>query len=253
MDRDKGLRLAHETAEKALEIDLNDAEAHVRMGQALSRARDYDGMTAAYQRAYELDPHNPLVLGVLAQQAGRRGQIDEVVRLFDEAADLDPLGAIWPGNKGNWLARMRRVDEAEVPTKRMFELNGNLESYRDTMVDIHIIRGEYKEAFAMLEQMPDYGPNILRASVAYYGIGDVEKSDELIAQMKAEGHPLALFGVASAHAARGENDLAFEWLEKVEGVQPWNLVYSHYSRALVDDPRWKPWVDSLDWPWDYEY
>jgi TolB-like protein len=253
MDREEGLSKARAAAEKALEIDPDYAEAHIRMGQALARASDVGGMLAEYQKAFEINPNNPLVLGVLALQAGREGRIDDLVSLLDRAAAFDPLGAIWPGNKGYWLARMRRVDEAEVAIERRFELNGNLEDYRDTMVDVHIIRGEYKEAFAMLEQMPNFGPNILRASVAYYGIGDVEKSDELIARMKAEGHGLALFGVASAHAARGENDLAFEWLEKVEGVSPWNLVYSHYIRELVNDPRWKPWVDSLDWPWDYEY
>jgi serine/threonine-protein kinase len=223
------------------------------MGQALARARDTDGMLAEYQRAFEIDPNNPLVLGVLAQVAGRQGRIDDVVDLYDRAASLDPLGSIWPGNKGDWLARMRRVDEAEAPIERSFELNSHVENYRDTIIDVYIIRGEYERAQQMLDQMPKFGPNILRQSIISFGLGDVEKSDELIEQMKAEGHNFALFGVASAYAERGENDLAFEWLEKVEGVSPWNLVYSHYSRALVDDPRWKPWVDSLDWPWDYEY
>jgi adenylate cyclase len=253
IDPDEGMSMARDAAETALGIDPNYSEAHIRMGQALARAKDRGGMLAEYQKAFEIDPNNPLVLGVLANVAGRQGRIEDVVSLYDRAASLDPLGSIWPGNKGSWLSRMRRVDEADVAINRGFELNADLENYRDSIVDVYIIRGEYEKAFKMLEEMPTVGPNILRASIAHYGVGNIEKSDELMAQMKAEGHPLAIFGVASAYAARGENDLAFEWLEKVEGVSPWNLVYSHYIRQLVDDPRWKPWVDSLDWPWEYEY
>lgn len=32
-----------------------------------------------------------------------------------------------------------------------------------------------------------------------------------------------------------------------------SLTYNTYLRFMVDDPRWKPWVDSLNWPWEYEY
>jgi hypothetical protein len=53
---------------------------------------------------------------------------------------------------------------------------------------------------------------------------------------------------------RGNNDLAFDYLEQIsDEIFPPLMVYNAYTRALVDDPRWKPWVDSLVWFWDYEY
>ena len=66
--------------------------------------------------------------------------------------------------------------------------------------------------------------------------------------------PEATLGLAQAYAMRGENDLAFDYLAQIgDDMFPPLQVYDAYTRALVDDPRWKPWVDSLDWPWDYEY
>ena len=41
-------------------------------------------------------------------------------------------------------------------------------------------------------------------------------------------------------------------LAKVQGIRPQSMVYDGYIRQLKDDPRWKPWVDSLDWSWEYE-
>jgi hypothetical protein len=61
-------------------------------------------------------------------------------------------------------------------------------------------------------------------------------------------------GVAQIYAIRGDHDQAFEWLAKVDStISPWTMAYDAYLRFMVDDPRWEPWMDSLDWPWKYEY
>ena len=194
------------------------------------------------------------MLGVLAVQAGRQGRVDEVVEYSDRAAALDPLGAIWPGNKAGWLIRFRRADEAEVALRKAYELNGRTRSLHEGMADIHNIRGEYDAALEALSHVPNEEFNLTRRAIALYGAGQVEEADGMLAMFEQVGIPEAIFGIAQAHAMRGNNDLAFETLEKVSGdLSPVNLVYDAYARALTDDPRWKPWVDSLDWPWDYEY
>jgi len=69
MDREEGLALARAAAEKSLQLDPYLSDAHVRMGQAYSRAQDKDAMRAEYQIALELDPNNPLAIGVTAMDA----------------------------------------------------------------------------------------------------------------------------------------------------------------------------------------
>jgi TolB-like protein/Flp pilus assembly protein TadD len=254
IDRQEGLKLSREAVEKALELDPGDAEAHVRLGQAYGRAGDFRGMMAQFRKALEFAPNNPLTLGAAAQQAGRHGRLDRVVELYDAAAAVDPLGAIWPGNKATWLIRFRRAEEAQQALDRSFELNGNRSSYQNGMVEVLILRGEFAAALEILEDLPPDGPNLTRRAIALDGVGRHEESEALLAEIKADEHPFAPMGVAQVYAVRGENDLAFEWLEKAAPhVEPWNLVYDQYTRYLVEDPRWKGFVDSLDWPWEYQY
>ena len=253
MDREEGLRLAREAVEQALVLDPDNAEARVRLGQALGREGDRLAMLEQFEKAFAAEPNNPLTLGIMAQHAGRQGNIDEVVRLYDAAAAVDPLGSIWPGNKAVQLIQHHRFDEAVEALNRATELNNNIRRFNEVMIEIHLLRGEYDAALEKLAEFPLQGPYLTKASIAYFGVGDIKKSDELLAQIIADPHPFSVLGAATVYAARGENDLAFETLESIEGIPPWNIVYDAYTRLLMDDPRWKPWVDSLDWPWEYEY
>lgn len=244
---------AREAVEKALFIDPSFAEAHVRLGQALAREKDYEGMKREYAKAYEAEPNNPLVLGVLASQAGREGKIGRLLTLYDRAEQLDPMGAIYSNNKAHWLLRMRRIDEAEEEARKSYSLSGNQEVMDDFLVEFHLLRGEYEAALTILERLPPGGQNFMRAVVANHGAGNTEIADQILAQIKTMEGPLPAFGVAMIYAERGDNDQAFEWLAKLEGIPAWNIVYDPYIRLLNDDPRWKPYVDSLDWPFEYEY
>jgi tetratricopeptide (TPR) repeat protein len=253
IERTEGLLKAREAVERALELAPEFGEAHVRLGQALSRDNDLQGMLSSYQRAFELDPNNPLVLGVLAQQAGREGRIDQVVELYDHAASLDPLGSIWPGNKASWLIRFRRADEAEQATQRLFELNNDRRTYLEGMADIHNIRGEYEAALEALSEVPAAEYNLVRQAVALYGVGRIEESNQILEDLKTVPIKEAKMAVGLIYAARGDAALAYEWLNQAREIMPWNIVYDAYTRTLTDDPGWKTFVDSFDWPWDYEY
>lgn len=255
LERESGLARANAAVRKALELDPQNAEAYVRLGQVMTwDPATRDEYYKQYEKAYELDPNNPLVLGSLAVQAGRQGRIDKVVELSDRAAALDPLGSIWPGNKATWLVNFRRVDEAEAALRKAHELSGRVRRLREVMADIHNVRGEFEEALESLSQVPNEEFNLTRRAIALYGAGQIEASDEMLAMFEQIGIPEAIFGLAQAHAMRGNNDLAFEYLEQVsDKLPPYALAYDAYARALTEDPRWKPWVDSLDWPWEYEY
>jgi TolB-like protein/Tfp pilus assembly protein PilF len=253
MDRAEGYRLAREAVDKALELDPDSAEARVRLGQALSREDDMDGMLEQFRLAFEAEPNNPLTLGIMASQAGREGKIDRLVELYDRAAAIDPLASIWPNNKAASLIHFRRADEAEEAAERAFELNGDLDAFRGGMADIHIIRGDYDAALELLEELPQKEYNLTRRAIALYGVGRVEESDRILEEIRGVQVPEARMAVAMIYANRGDNDLAFEWLGRVGGIAPWLMVYDAHLRRLADDPRWRPWVDSLDWPWEYAY
>ena len=250
MDWEEGLALARAAAEKSLQLDPYLSDAHVRMGQAYSRAQDKDAMRAEYQIALELDPNNPLAIGVTAMDASRRGRFDEAIDLYRKAESHDPLGAIWPGNMAETLIRAGRYDDAERAARRSFELNGNIQAYRNTLVDIHILRKEYTEA---LELLPSITPELKKLGVetiAYHGLGRTEEADTALSQLINWDPeiPYYEFSMALVHAQRGENDKAFERLNQIDDVALNNIQYGPLFKVLHDDPRWQPYIDSLTSP-----
>ncbi len=253
--REEGLRRAREAVEKALELDPESAEARVRLGQVLSWYPEHKSdFFRQFETAYQLDPNNPLVLGVIARQAGREGRIDDLVDFYDKAAALDPMSAIWPLNKGAALVLFRRADEAEPAIRLAYELNGNSRVFNENMADIHNIRGEYDKALEALASLQIEEFNLTRKAIALYGAGQVEEANAMLVSFEQIGIPEARLGIAQAYAMRGDNDRAFELLESIKNDIPADdIVYDSYTRILVDDPRWKPFVDSLKWHWDYEY
>lgn len=254
IDRQEGLRLAREAVEQALVLDPDSVEAQVRLGQALAREGNWAGALEQYEKAYDADPNLPLTLGIMAQQAGRQGRIDELVRLYDAAATVDPLGAIWKYNKGVSLIGFHRLDEARDALDSGLELQTNIRQHREQLIDIHNIRGEFTEALDLLAQVPEEEFNLARKAVALYGADRKDESEQLLDMIKSVPIPQARMGVAQIYAIRGDHDQAFEWLAKVDStISPWTMAYDAYLRFMVDDPRWEPWMDSLDWPWKYEY
>jgi adenylate cyclase len=251
IDRETGLARAYEAAVKALALDPSLADAHVRMGQALGRKRDYPGQMTEYERAYELDPNNPLVLGVMGGLLRRRERLDEAIELSERAESVDPLGAIWPTIKGQYLLSAGRFDEAEVAIDRAFELNSNTEVYRTKMAELSILRGEYAKALELLNTLPETGPNLVRIAVAYHGVGRHEESDNALVQIQAlGGGPYLEYGLAAVYARRGENDKAFEQLEKIpDGIMfRATILYEPFFLVLHDDPRWQPYINTLEPP-----
>ena len=110
------------------------------------------------------------------------------------------------------------------------------------------MRGEYDKALELLIRLPENGPNLVSIAVAYHGVGRHEESDDAFARAQDIGGPYLDFGMATVYARRGENDKAFESLGKVSNVSRTAILYETFFFDLHDDPRWQPYIDSLEPP-----
>ena len=245
MDRDEGRRLAMEAAEKAIELDPNSAEAHVRMGQALARADDRDGMWTAYNRALELDPNSPLALGVAARWLQVIGEYETAIEYISRAEEIDPLGAIWPGNKGTILMNSGDLDGAEKSIERAYELNGNLKTYSAYMADIALYRHDFEAMYEHLQNVEIVRQYVARMAIAQYRTGRIEEAQEL-EQLILDTHgPFVPIGMSMIYAWRDDPDTAFEWLYKDTLMSHHDLTATPFYSELYDDPRWEPLVESF--------
>ena len=245
---EEGQRLAREAANRALALDPNLADAHVRLGQALARADDFEGMRAAYERAYELEPANPLVLGVMARLYGHLGRFEEGIAFLERAEAVDPLGAIWPANKVKLLLPLDRFDEAIRAADKAFAMNGNAEPYYGLLAEIYLASEQWQKALDTLERLPDSSEFLPMRAVAYFRTGRLAESESIMDRIREEAAPLMSAQLAIAHANMGNHDEAFEWLRRITQIAPTTIAYHTAFKPLHDDPRWQAFVATLDLP-----
>jgi adenylate cyclase len=246
--REAGLAQAYEAAEKALALDPDLSDAHVRMGQAKLRAGDWSGGAAEFDRALELDPRSPLALGVSAILLKARGRQDESIDLYKKAAAIDPLSAIWPGNMAETMLDAGRLDEAEAAARQSFDLNADTDKYNLFLGKLYIVRGRNEAALEKFLSVPESAHSLLGLAIAYHKTGQFDEANAALEQLKKESREdLAIYYLGMLYSEWGEYDQAFEWLEKFP-YNVWNVAFDPYFRNLHDDPRWRPALAKMKSP-----
>ena len=105
---------AAEAARRALALDPTLTEARLRLSRSLAWAGDRAGANAELQRAWRLDPNNPLGLAFAADIAQTQLQPKLAVELWRRALNRDPLSAAISGNLAGALAADGQYDAAEA-------------------------------------------------------------------------------------------------------------------------------------------
>lgn len=144
--------------------DVPDAEAerHVRLGQLLVEARDFDGAAAAYRRAQARYPEGAvpwallLFEGSALEQGGRwdeaRGVLERAARLApDEAVVLNYLGYAQ-------ISRRQNLPEALELLKRASALKPDDASITDSLGWAHFVTGDAEAAVPVLERAAAAAP-----------------------------------------------------------------------------------------------
>jgi len=254
---DVGLQKLREAALKALALDPDLAEAHMRAASSYFFAGDNDAATFHYYKAMALAPNDPLVLGATGSIAASEGRLDEAIELFQRAAAIDPLSAVSRENLGHYLYYAGRFDEAETELSRARELGLDAASAGISL--IHILRQDFGGALALISELSPGADRDQRLALAYHGLGRRADADaalaRLIAGVGATGPwRLPEVQVAEVYAYRGDTDEAFKWLRKSipeSRAEPrsldvwmdlWEATRSPLLVSLHDDPRWQAWL-----------
>ena len=238
--REEGLPRARAAADKALELDPDLADAHVRMGQALAREGDFVSMRRAYERALELEPNSALTLGVMARALRSEGRIEEAIEVQKKAVTVDPMSAITLQNLGGLLIGAGRFDEAEAVILKVRDLFPESMTHLRSFAMIAWQRGEYEQALEWMENMRGEPETYLLRCVIFHALGDIERSNADLERFR-EATNDNQYGMAEAHTGRGEIDLAFTLLNQLLDTDPipiGALIYNPYFWSLQDDPRW---------------
>jgi tetratricopeptide (TPR) repeat protein len=239
---------------KALAIDPNISEAYSSL--CLNKflyEYDFAGAENACKRALEIDPDSSVGHKAYANFLYTRGRSDEAIAESKRAIELQPLSREHKQTYALALYYGRRYEEEEVQWKRLLELNPT-HGYIYTRLFINLAQqGKYDKAFEYVIKKltsEDKQDNeiIERFRSAFAASGWRGVTMERIKHPELEGFT-GPFDVACLYATIGDNDTAFEFLEKAYQEHNYRISVLQVEPQLDplrDDPRYADLVQRVE-------
>lgn len=201
--------------ERALEIDPDLAEAHVRMSTLLNELGDESAAEKHFQRAVELDPNDPILLQRSAFRAFSRGDFEGSIALSRKAIAVDPLTAAHHYNLGVYLLYVERGDEAAAEFDRVAELDpqDDLSFYK---AFLFIQQRRYEDALAIVGRLSEPPDRQAILAMALQGLGRHAEAAAVVRELDTSAEPRAILNRAHIRARSGDARALFAALDALE-------------------------------------
>lgn len=236
---------AKQAVQKALELDSSLPEAHVALAE-VSWWGDWNFAAAEQElkRAIELRPNDPALLIEYGNFLARLGRSDEALAIANRALQLDSASPFVAANLASILYFTRQPDRLIEQGKRMLSADPASNLGHIWLGRGYLLKGMYEQAIPELQRStePQSGDGLVQLGYTYAKAG--RKSDALRIANELEALAKRRYSspvrIACIHAALGDKDLAFEWLEKAYAGRSDHLTQLKTDcmfDSLRSDPR----------------
>lgn len=236
---------AIEAIDRALELAPDLAEAHASLGHVkVQYENDWTGGEAALRHAIRLNPNFAPAQQWLGILLAASGQFEEGLDQLRIAQSLEPSSALYSALVGLLLTYQRRYDQAIVQLTRTLDMAPDFPTAHAYIAFAYIRRGDFDLALAHLDRMPLKAPGSAAYRGQLYALSgrpDEARAEILRLAELSSYQYVAAYDIATIHAALGDVDQAFHWLElafmdrsQLIGWVPWDPVFD----GLRDDPRY---------------
>jgi tetratricopeptide (TPR) repeat protein len=244
----EALPKAKTAALKALGIDDTLAEAHSSLAHARYYDREWTATEQEYKRAIELNPNYPTAHSWYAVYLMSLGRFDEALVQIRRAQELDPLSLPINMTMGWVLLTARRPEESVQQLRKTLEMDSNFSLAHHRLGLAYEQQGKYEEAIAEFKQVVTLtgGKPLGLAALgrAYALAGRRTEAQKTLVELQevSKERYVSPAAVAAIYAALGDNDRAFNWLDKAQKEHDGLLVRlkvdARYD-SLRSDPRFE--------------
>ncbi len=235
---------AHDEAEsaaaKAVSLEPELAQAHAALGALRLTQFEWVGAESSLKRAVELNPSYASARHWYALLLAQRGRFDEAAAEIRAARAADPYSDAIHSAAGYVHLVSRSFDRAIDEYSQVLEASpANLQAHIG-LIEVHVARRASADALRALdaaERLTGQSEQLSSVAAYVYALArDFDRSRSLLSQVEANfaRAPGSAADVASVHAALGDVDLAFEWLQRAVAQRDPLLGY------LAVDPRFDP-------------
>ena len=241
-DQETGYAQARGAAERAVAAAPDYAGGHLQLAWLAHRV---DGdLTAAFahmQKAVDLAPHSSGLLWEAANLLLQAGRLDEAIELYEQAVERSPIYPTGRFNLGMAYKYAGRFDDAERAFKRVHSLSPEYGGLAFQLGEVALHQGRLDQVEQHWSKLTQYRATYAAALLAAARGDEAVFATQLdrLAKDFGDDRPSA---VASAAAYAGDNDKAFEWLERdlaQFGTGGWGeFRLQRWLIPLHEDPRW---------------
>src|SRR5262249_33234124 len=142
------------------------------------------------------------------------GKLPECEALMLRSIQNDPLNAEGYVGLGMLHRVMQRPLDAERALRRAIELSPQGIHTRYVLAFLLAEQGRDAEALAFAREEPAPWGSRTALAIVHHRAGRRAESDRAAGELEAQDGSHAAYQIAQVHAARGEVDAAFDWLER---------------------------------------
>ena len=250
MDPAVGFRRAKDAVQRALELDPDNAEAHVILGGIhYFWDWDWDGTEREFRLALRNSPGSARAHFQYGAYLQSIGLIDSAVVELRRAATIDPLSAIILGQFGWAHLWAGNPDSTFYWTRRALDLEPNFAPARWILGSAYLAKGQYDSSIVENRRAAELTPHFrIRLAVAYAAAGRRRDYERTMASMTPSQR---IWAVLRASPYIGNHDVTIRTMEAaIEAHLPWigqirgDPAYEH----LVADPRYQALLRRIGLP-----
>jgi serine/threonine-protein kinase len=218
-------------AQRALEIDEGLADAHLAMAHIYFYFdRDWAKAEGEFERAIELNANSTDAHKYYGLFLASRERFDQAVAEGKKALALDPLSIAVNIVGGFIYLFVDRLDDALGLVRQMIELDSNAPQGYWVGGSLLMANGKYEEAVEAFQKSLSLGENqmaLAKLGCAYGLVGRRDEALKILDQLfeMRKCRYAAPFNIARVYAGLGDNDNAFEWMEKAVEERDADLVF----------------------------
>src|SRR5437762_5707949 len=206
-----------DAAVRALELDDQEAEAHVYLAES-KRILDWDldGAEAEFNRAVEIDPNSTPSNYFIAALYAARGDRDKALAYLQRTSKIDPA-SLWVSNFACELYRYFGLyDEAIAAGERALQLDPTFAHYGEpALAALYREMGRFDDAIALYEKAQEFtGRPGFGLAITYARMKRRKEALETLNTAVASWGYRPGDGIAHVHVTLGANDDAIHDLER---------------------------------------
>ena len=244
----EAMPIAKSYAEKSIQLDPTLAEPHASLA-LVTWFNDWDKEKAEseFRKAIELNPNYPTAHQWYQRFLRSINRGDEAYIEIKRAEEIEPLSLILINNVAEMQVERHEFEAAYETCRRMSEMDPNFWAIQQTLVYAYVSQGRYQDALTAAQKSVELSGRA-NASLAQLGyalgrLGRRAEAEAIAKELgaKYENKTADARDVADVYVGLGDNDKAFEWLEKGFAYRSFNLAgltLDPLLDPLKGDPRY---------------